>query len=133
MRSSAWAKRARAKWEQIPYDQAIQEVADKLNQIKAESGAEAIASAGGTTRTDDFARRRFLNLFGTPSGFPTRFCAGSPPSWPRPALPAGLPFETDLGTAALAHPVGLQPRRLHARRHARLHRPAEAGSEDHRG
>ena len=35
------------KWEQIPYDQAIKEVAERLNQIKAESGAEAVASAGG--------------------------------------------------------------------------------------
>ncbi len=79
------------KWEKIPYDQAIAEVAERLNQIKAESGAEAVATAGGTTRTDDWARRRFLNQFGSPTGSITRFCAGSPPSWPRPAWPAGRP------------------------------------------
>ena len=40
------------------------------NQIKAESGAEAVATAGGTTRTDDWARRRFLNQFGSPERVP---------------------------------------------------------------
>ena len=35
------------KWEKIPYDQAIAEVAERLNQIKAESGAEAVATAEG--------------------------------------------------------------------------------------
>ena len=62
-------EKGEGKWEQVDYDTAIQEVADKLNQIKVESGAEAVASAGGTTRTDDWARRRFLNQFGTPNGF----------------------------------------------------------------
>ena len=38
-------EKGEGKWEQIPYDQGIQEVADRLNQIKAES-AEAVASAG---------------------------------------------------------------------------------------
>ena len=41
------------KWEKIPWDQAIGEIAERLNQIKAESGAEAVATAGGTLRTED--------------------------------------------------------------------------------
>ena len=92
-------EKGEGKWEQIPYDQAIQEVADRLNQIKAESGAEAIASAGGTTRTDDFARRRFLNLFGTPNGFHNALLCWIPTFMAETCVAGWSPFETDLGTA----------------------------------
>ena len=51
------------KWERVSWDQALTEIAAKINQIKEESGAEAVAAAAGTLRTDDWARRRFLNLF----------------------------------------------------------------------
>ena len=37
------------------------------------------------------------------------------------------------GRFALRHPVGHEPRRIHAARHARLHRPAAQRPEDHRG
>ena len=50
------------KWERVSWDQALTEIAAKINQIKEESGAEAVAAAAGTLRTDDWARRRFLNL-----------------------------------------------------------------------
>ncbi len=92
-------EKGEGKWEQIPYDQAIQEVADRLNQIKAESGAEAVASAGGTTRTDDFARRRFLNLFGTPNGFHNALLCWIPTFMAETCVAGWSPFETDLGTA----------------------------------
>ena len=55
--------------ERVSWDQALTEIAAKLNQIKEESGPEAVAAAAGTLRTDDWARRRFLNFFGTPNGF----------------------------------------------------------------
>lgn len=87
------------KWEQIPYEQAIQEVAERLNQIKAESGAEAVASAGGTTRTDDWARRRFLNQFGTPNGFHNALLCWIPTFMAETCVAGWSPFETDLATA----------------------------------
>lgn len=96
-------------WEQIPYDQAIQEVADKLNQIKAESGAEAVASAGGTTRTDDFARRRFLNQFGTPNGFHNALLCWIPTFMAETCVAGWSPFETDLGAAKSLIMWGFNP------------------------
>ena len=57
------------KWERVSWDQALTEIAAKLNQIKEESGAEAVAAAAGTLRTDDWARRRSSTMFGTPNGF----------------------------------------------------------------
>ncbi len=102
-------EKGEGKWEQIPYDQAIQEVADRLNQIKAESGAEAIASAGGTTRTDDFARRRFLNLFGTPNGFHNALLCWIPTFMAETCVAGWSPFETDLGGARCLILWGMNP------------------------
>lgn len=102
-------EKGEGKWEQIPYDQGIQEVADRLNQIKAESGAEAIASAGGTTRTDDFARRRFLNLFGTPNGFHNALLCWIPTFMTETCVCGWSPFETDLGAAKSLILWGMNP------------------------
>ncbi|MDO5117837.1 MAG: molybdopterin-dependent oxidoreductase [Eggerthellaceae bacterium] len=102
-------KKGEGKWEQIDYDQAIKEVAERLNQIKAESGAEAIASAGGTTRTDDWARRRFLNIFGTPNGFHNALLCWIPTFMAETCVCGWSPFETDLGTARCLILWGMNP------------------------
>ena len=102
-------EKGEGKWEQIPYEQGIQEVADRLNQIKAESGAEAVASAGGTTRTDDFARRRFLNLFGTPNGFHNALLCWIPTFMTETCVCGWSPFETDLGAAKSLILWGMNP------------------------
>ena len=102
-------EKGEGKWEQIPYDQAIQEVADRLNQIKAESGAEAVASAGGTTRTDDWARRRFLNQFGTPNGFHNALLCWIPTFMAETCVAGWSPFETDLGAAKCLILWGMNP------------------------
>ena len=102
-------EKGEGKWEQIDYDQAIKEVAERLNQIKAESGAEAIASAGGTTRTDDWARRRFLNIFGTPNGFHNALLCWIPTFMAETCVCGWSPFETDLGTARCLILWGMNP------------------------
>ncbi len=102
-------KKGENKWEKIPYDQAIQEVADRLNQIKEESGAEAVASAGGTTRTDDWARRRFLNQFGTPNGFHNALLCWIPTFMAETCVAGWSPFETDLGGAKSLILWGMNP------------------------
>ena len=102
-------EKGEGKWEQIDYDQAIKEVAERLNQIKAESGAEAIASAGGTTRTDDWARRRFLNIFGTPTGFHNALLCWIPTFMAETCVCGWSPFETDLGTARCLILWGMNP------------------------
>ena len=43
-------KRGEGKWEKISWEDALDEIAAKLEQIRTESGAEAIASVGGTGR-----------------------------------------------------------------------------------
>lgn len=60
-------ERGEGKWEQISWDQALDEVAGKLAELKKEYGAETLACSSGTYRTADEYRSRFLNLFGTPN------------------------------------------------------------------
>ncbi len=102
-------EKGEGKWIQMDYDEAIKEVADRLNQIKAESGAEAVASAGGTTRTDDWARRRWLNQFGTPNGFHNALLCWIPTFMAETCVSGWSPFETDLGGAKSLILWGMNP------------------------
>lgn len=54
-------------WQEIPWDEALGLVAERLNTIKAESGAESVVFGHGTGR--DFHRflYRVSNLFGSPN------------------------------------------------------------------
>jgi anaerobic selenocysteine-containing dehydrogenase len=61
-------QRGEGKWEKISWEQALDEVSEKLVRIKAESGAEAVASVGGTGRGfSEMFKVRFMNLFGSPN------------------------------------------------------------------
>ena len=97
------------KWERVSWDQALTEIAAKLNQIKEESGPEAVAAAAGTLRTDDWARRRFLNLFGTPNGFHNALLCWIPTFMVETAVSGWSPFETDLGASKCVILWGFNP------------------------
>lgn len=59
--------RGEGKWDRITWDEALTTIAGKLNQFKAQSGAESVVFGHGTGR--DFHRfvYRVANLFGTPN------------------------------------------------------------------
>jgi thiosulfate reductase/polysulfide reductase chain A len=58
-------ERGEDKWQRISWDQALNEIADKLEQLKAEYGPECLAIMGGTCRSDLYGiQARFLNLWG---------------------------------------------------------------------
>ena len=59
--------RGGGKWHTISWEQALDEIAQKLNDIKNRYGAEAIATSSGTGRTHDEYRIRFFNLLGSPN------------------------------------------------------------------
>ena len=102
-------ERGEGKWEKIPWDQAISEIAEKLNQIKAESGAEAVATAGGTLRTEDWSRRRFMNMFGSPNSFHNALLCWIPTFMVETAVCGWSPFETDLGDSRCVILWGFNP------------------------
>jgi anaerobic selenocysteine-containing dehydrogenase len=62
------AGRGDGKWQQISWDDALDEISEKLKRIKSQSGAEAVASVGGTGRGfSELFKVRFMNLFGSPN------------------------------------------------------------------
>lgn len=62
-------ERGEGKWQRISWEQALDEIADKLKNLKKKYGAETLGAASGTGRSHDEYRRRFLHLFGTPNYF----------------------------------------------------------------
>jgi anaerobic selenocysteine-containing dehydrogenase len=51
----------------VGWEEALDDIAARLAELKGAYGAEAISTIGGTNRTNDFARRRFFNLLGSPN------------------------------------------------------------------
>lgn len=60
-------ERGSGEYKRVTWDYALRDIAGRLQKLKDEHGAECLSSLGGTNRTDDFARRRFFNLFGSPN------------------------------------------------------------------
>ncbi len=60
-------KRGEGKWRQISWEQAIGEIASKLNELKTDYGPQSLAVFEGTFRGENiWARSRFCNLFQNP-------------------------------------------------------------------
>ncbi len=102
-------EKGEGKWDRISWDQAISEIAAKLCQIRDESGAEAVATAGGTLRTEDWARRRFMNMFGSPNSFHNALLCWIPTFMVETAVSGWSPFETDLGDSRCIILWGMNP------------------------
>ena len=63
-------ERGENKWQKISWEQALDEIADKLTQLTSAYGPECLAVKEGTYRSDLYPiRSRFLNLFGNPGNF----------------------------------------------------------------
>ena len=61
-------QRGEGKWERIPWDQALDEVAAKLEKVRDRYGAESLAiTSSGEQNTGEEFRVRFQSLFGTPN------------------------------------------------------------------
>jgi anaerobic selenocysteine-containing dehydrogenase len=60
--------RGEDRWERIGWDQALDEIAARLQKLRARHGPETLATSSGTGRGAwDFAKTRFMNLFGSPN------------------------------------------------------------------
>jgi len=69
-------ERGEAKWERISWEQAFDEIAEKLQGIKDKYGAEALAGVKGTRRNQNF-QSRFFMLFGSPNSTTQgKICSG---------------------------------------------------------
>ena len=73
-------ERGEDKWEEISYEQAMDEIAGRLKKVVDEYGPEsfAVSTSGWNTQTTHGTDRRFMNLLGSPnwtSG--VSLCAGN--------------------------------------------------------
>jgi thiosulfate reductase/polysulfide reductase chain A len=55
------------RWRRLSWDQALDEVAEKLDALREQYGPETLAFTHGTKRTYHWDERRFFNLFGSPN------------------------------------------------------------------
>ncbi len=60
-------ERGSGKWQEITWDQAFDEMADRLAQLRDQYGAETVCYMEGTYRTWSWLHYKFTNLFGTPN------------------------------------------------------------------
>ncbi len=62
------AERGANRWQRISWDEALDEIAEKLEGLRQKYGPETLATSSGTGRGGwDFAKTRFMNLFGSPN------------------------------------------------------------------
>jgi thiosulfate reductase / polysulfide reductase chain A len=63
-------ERGENKWARISYEEALDEIAEKLKELKEKYGPHVLATSEGTLRNAEFwMRARFMNLFGSPNNF----------------------------------------------------------------
>jgi thiosulfate reductase/polysulfide reductase chain A len=60
-------ERGSGQWQRVGWDEALDDVASKLDNLRSKFGAETLAFTHGTKRTYHWDERRFNNLFGTPN------------------------------------------------------------------
>jgi len=60
-------ERGENRWERITWEQALNEIADKLRELKSKYGSETLFVTQGTNRSIGWAGQRFMNLFGSPN------------------------------------------------------------------
>jgi thiosulfate reductase/polysulfide reductase chain A len=89
-------ERGEGGWMQLPWNQALDEIAEKLLRIKGKYGAEAISLVTGTYRTRGDLQSRFCHLLGTPNyGGQSRICWA--PNIVLSAALSGWPHRTYVG------------------------------------
>lgn len=73
-------ERGEDKWEEISYEQAMDEIAERLQKVVDDYGPEAVAvsTSGWNTQTTHSMDRRFMNALGTPNYLSgVSLCAGN--------------------------------------------------------
>jgi thiosulfate reductase/polysulfide reductase chain A len=59
--------RGEGKWKRVSWDEALDEIAYKLKEVRDKYGPETVNINYGTYRTEAYFMSRFLNLFGSPN------------------------------------------------------------------
>jgi thiosulfate reductase/polysulfide reductase chain A len=119
-------ERGQGGWERITWDQALDEVAEKLSGLRDKYGAETLTFTHGTKRTYHWDCRRFFNLFGSPNTCGVNTICMCPSYATEFATYGGMVMGSEvMGTrcivmwgsnASKSNPIGLYPQIVMARK-----------------
>lgn len=88
-------KRGSGAWQRISWDQAMSEIAERLHELKAGSGAESLATCISAPHTVYWPMHRFLNLWGSPNNIGMGIVCWNPRIWVN-SLTCGWPVDDEL-------------------------------------
>jgi anaerobic selenocysteine-containing dehydrogenase len=119
-------KKGEGQWQQISWDQALDEVAQKLSALRDKHGAETLAFTHGTKRTYHWDCRRFINLFGSPNTCGVNTICMCPSYATEFATYGGMVIGSEVPgarcvvlwgcNASQSNPIGLHPKIVSARK-----------------
>lgn len=72
-------------WERVSWDEALDDIAQRLSQLRDRYGSETLASMIGGPHASFWPLHRFMNMFGSPNqhGHPGRFAGTRASGWMR--------------------------------------------------
>ena len=88
-------KRGSGQWEQISWDEAVDDIAGRLKGLKTEHGAESLATCISAPHAIYWPMHRFLNLWGSPNNIGIGISCWNPRIWVN-SLTYGWPTEDEL-------------------------------------
>jgi thiosulfate reductase/polysulfide reductase chain A len=119
-------ERGQGSWERITWDQALDEVAEKLSGLRDKYGAETLTFTHGTKRTYHWDCRRFFNLFGSPNTCGVNTICMCPSYATEYATYGGMVMGSEVmgaqcivlwgSNASKSNPIGLYPQIVRARK-----------------
>jgi anaerobic selenocysteine-containing dehydrogenase len=119
-------KKGEGRWQRVSWDQALDEIAEKLSRLKEKYGAETLTFTHGTKRTYHWDCRRFFNLFGSPNTCGVNTICMCPSYATEYATYGGMVMGSEVLSArcvvvwgcnaSKSSPIGLYPRIVKARK-----------------
>ena len=82
-------------WQQVSWEEALDDIAERLTGLKKEYGAETLATAIGGPHTTFWPLHRFMNLFGSPNNVGIGQICWNPSIWVN-SLTFGWPLENEI-------------------------------------
>ena len=88
-------ERGGGRWRQVSWEEALDDIAERLTHLKARYGAETLATAIGGPHTTFWPLHRFMNLFGSPNNVGIGQICWNPSIWVN-SLTFGWPLENEI-------------------------------------
>lgn len=88
-------ERGSGKWQQVSWDEALGDIASRLQELKNRYGAESLATCISAPHTMYWPLHRFLNLWGTPNNVGIGIVCWNPRIWVN-SITYGWPIDDEL-------------------------------------